>query len=247
MQETEASHSLPTENNSCKKCLYPIRKPIIEYLKPVLQLGLLAVFLFYFGLPAVERFRERKVLLVSSRRASGGILAPAITIMARNSQFEGWRNVEPPHSYDIIERKCSNKTIEKCIHDNTFNRSELVNDVLIGFDERKSLIATENLFSEDFTFPFVGRTYTLNNSLRLSPGRVHDQLFITFKHGKNYTIYIHDQHFFVPNDNHDGVPLITEKLYGDTDENYFYRLLLTEVEELDLPEVGGVCLKSYNY
>ena len=44
-------------------------------LKPMLQLVLLLVFLKYFGLPAVEEYRASKVMVVESRKASGGIPA----------------------------------------------------------------------------------------------------------------------------------------------------------------------------
>ena len=61
-------------------------------LKPMLQLVLLLVFLKYFGLPAVEEYRASKVMVVESRKASGGIPVPGVTIMAgTNHPWSSWR------------------------------------------------------------------------------------------------------------------------------------------------------------
>ena len=43
-----------------------------------MQLVLLVIFLHYFGLPAVSRYQMREVMVVSSRRDTGGIQAPGL-------------------------------------------------------------------------------------------------------------------------------------------------------------------------
>ena len=53
------------------------RKKIYIGMKPSLQLSLLIVFLVYFGLPAIQRFREKKAMVISFRRDTGGREAPA--------------------------------------------------------------------------------------------------------------------------------------------------------------------------
>ena len=42
--------------------------------KPFFQLILLATFLYFFGLPAIERYRKKEVLVVEKKRDTGEIL-----------------------------------------------------------------------------------------------------------------------------------------------------------------------------
>ena len=58
-----------------------------------LQIILLVVFFAYFGWPAVERYLERKVMVVKDQRNTGGIPAPSITLEVRNP-YSGWRHRE---------------------------------------------------------------------------------------------------------------------------------------------------------
>ena len=60
-----------------------VLKPyIMMSIRPSLQLVLPVIFLHYFGLPAVSRYQKMEVMVVSSRRDTGGIQAPAIIIAA---------------------------------------------------------------------------------------------------------------------------------------------------------------------
>ena len=127
--------------------------------RPGLQIILLTIFLHFFGLPALHSYREMKVMVISSRRDTGGIQAPAITLSSRNPDTKiGWRN--NIRGYNIIESTCKNFTaIEDCITKNTFEQSEVFKDVLLGFKAKQSILTT-NLWSEDFTVAWAGRTYT---------------------------------------------------------------------------------------
>ena len=97
----------------------------------IFQMVLFTIFIVYFGLPAYKRYEEKEVMVVRSRRPTGGIRAPAITISARNPQTTlGFRGNT---SQDVLEL-CSNETIiDNCISKHTYNQSEVVNDILLGF------------------------------------------------------------------------------------------------------------------
>ena len=56
---------------------------LTKMMRPVLQLILLAIFLFFFGLPAIETFGQKKVIVEEERRDTNGIPCPAVTIAAR--------------------------------------------------------------------------------------------------------------------------------------------------------------------
>ena len=56
------------------------------------QLMLFLAFLYFFGLPAIERYQDKKVMVVTSKRNTEGIEAPVITIVAFNPENKtGWR------------------------------------------------------------------------------------------------------------------------------------------------------------
>ena len=60
--------------------------------KFLLQILLFALFLHFFGIPAVARYQEKKVLVVKSVRDTGGLEAPAVTIIVkRNTTLTGWK------------------------------------------------------------------------------------------------------------------------------------------------------------
>ena len=59
--------------------LYFLKVPVFIFLTVFLQLALLTVFLLFFGLPAVQRFRAGEVMVMYSKEATRGIEAPSIT------------------------------------------------------------------------------------------------------------------------------------------------------------------------
>ena len=52
--------------------------------RPVFQAFLSVVFFTYFGWPAVERYLERKVMVVRNERYSEGTPAPSISLQVGN-------------------------------------------------------------------------------------------------------------------------------------------------------------------
>ena len=48
------------------------------------QIGLFVFFLYFFGIPNIKRYQQKEVMVVSSARKSGGILAPAIAVFPKN-------------------------------------------------------------------------------------------------------------------------------------------------------------------
>ena len=86
-------------------------------MRPCLQLVLLVIFLHYFGLPAVSRYQKMEVMVVSSRRDTGGIQAPAITIAAGNPH--GWRDnvTDLPRIEQKCKSRANNQTVTS-LHNN---------------------------------------------------------------------------------------------------------------------------------
>ena len=123
---------------------------ILPCLRPALQVVLLVIFLHYFGVPAVSRYQRREVMVVSSRRDTGGIQAPAITISALSPEdLSGWKSGFEDASITCISNISS--IAQKCIEQKTYNQSETLNDVTLGYVKRQSLLNQDGLVTEDFT------------------------------------------------------------------------------------------------
>ena len=50
-------------------------------LRLIVQIWLFGMFMHLFGKPALERYLDKKVVVVTSRRETGGTEAPAITVV----------------------------------------------------------------------------------------------------------------------------------------------------------------------
>jgi hypothetical protein len=211
------------------------------------------IFFLYFGLPSIQRFQAREVMVVTSKRHTGGIPAPAITIAAMHPQTGiGWKrsssNITFPH---LIRPLCENttsksETIDGCIKENTYNQTEVVKDVLLGYTAQQSLLKDGGLWTEDFTWPWFGRTYTLDieNTIGLDEER---RIIVAVGYDLNYKIFIHDPLYFAINNNPTTFPSIFLPIRPNETKSYYYRLTLTEVEELDLPEDPCNPDQDYNF
>jgi hypothetical protein len=152
-----------------------------------LQLALLAVFFWYFGLPAIEKYQERKVIVVESWRPTGGIPAPVVTIDASNDKG----------TTGDFEQVCSNlkgnEPIENCIAN--ISVSDSMVDVLLGFKRQHSLMTKQNI-KEEFTMPTWGRYYSLEAPLKITPDFEESQIYFLLSYHYTYYITMHDPNFF---------------------------------------------------
>ena len=62
--------------------------------KLIIQLWLLGLFLHFFGMPALKRFHEKKVIVVRSVRESDGTPIPAITIAVKGKESGNGLKIE---------------------------------------------------------------------------------------------------------------------------------------------------------
>ena len=179
-------------------------------------------------------------MVITSTKDTGGIAIPAVTISAINPETTtGWRNATKD-KYDIVQTLCNLNTsieLKECITSNTFEKEQTFKDVLLGYSSRKSLVnsTVKSLWTADLTRSWYGRMYTLNIPQKIGPNDKTDQLFITFDYDRVKRIYIHDPRFYIPNSNPVGLPSTKYlKVYPATMANTYYRLALTEVEEMDV-------------
>ena len=129
---------------------------------------------------------------------------------------------------------CSNyQSIETCIAKKTYGFNDIVKNILLGFKEKKSLITQQNLTYTEMTYSKFGLYQTLNISVMIDPNSLTKQLLFAMSHAFSYQIYIHDEFFFYINENN--LKSISLTMNPNKTANHYYRLALTEVEELDLP------------
>ena len=199
------------------------------------QLVLFTIFLYFFGLPAVEKYCRKEVILVETIKNEDGIHAPAITI-ALPDQLEE----------DVFER--CNTSIEACIMASTFNSTNLIDSVLLGYERRMSLnLTNEGLLSEEFNQIWAGRYFTINLPMQIGPDDDEDQLYIGLYPQFVYQIFVHDPAFFIYNENPMTIPQINKYFDTKNTKSHYYRLDLTEMYELDIPNDPCNPNSDYNF
>ena len=201
--------------------------------RAVLQVVLLVTFLCFFGLPAIHKFRGRKVVVVRSTRETGGIAAPAVTIFAGTQEpgehWSAWKQK--------MEQACSDagstRSLENCIDSNSFQISDFLKMAALGCVEMKSL--TKQV-KEEFAYSDTGRYFTLNEDISIRPNYDKDEIIFILSHSFVYYFHIYDPTFYFGYYN-PVFPMARMALVDPNKTVNFYRnLMLTEVEELDLPE-----------
>ena len=209
-------------------------------LKLILQLWLFGLFLHFFGQPAMKKYQEKKVLVVTSRRGTEGTQAPAVTIVVNNKNMKtGWKK-EGWTGFVKTLCKDANTTeaLVSCIENQTYDLMEITTRVTSGaaIKDYANEVIDPN-WIEDFPHTYAGRTYTLDLPIKIKASSSSDSIL---RFGLNisfsYEIYIHDRTFFYVTRNPEpGHPCIRK--YVDSHElPYVYAFALTEVEELNVPD-----------
>ena len=212
----------------------PAKFDLVRVARPVLQLILLVVFLFFFGLPAIATYRRKEVLVVENKKDTGGIPFPAITVAA-------WIQEATDGCYQL------NKTIEQCIEDNSLGSSDLIKGVLLGFEAQASLNLTKEMLTEDSTHLWSGRFYTLNLPLTIGPDDDTDQVYIFLSNiSMEYQLFIHDPKFYIYSDN-PVLPMEVRSFNTRSTVSRYYRLNLVEMNELDVPSDPCNTAPDFNF
>ena len=219
---------------------------LFRRLKNLLQLLLLAVFLYFFGLPAIAKYQEGQTMVVKSKVDMDGIAAPTITIAVRNPTTKyGWKDhVQDEHLDQVCNNTGETSNVESCIDRNTYSQEEAFHDILVGYNYKKSLMAND-ICVEDFTDTWPGKYFTIQLPGKLRP-YVSTQVFLELHKDLNYLIFIHDPNYFFYTDS-PAIPLLNFEVKPKKETSHYYRLRLTEVEELDQPEHPCDTDPAYNF
>ena len=198
------------------------------------QLSLFLAFLYFFGMPAIEKYRREDIMVVEQTKFTNGIPAPAVTVAVVdqiNFDYESCTDLNV-------------SLIDTCIDANSKNWSEVLKGVIVGYERQKSLNLSKDLVREDFIQLF-GKYFSLNLTFKIGPDDSRDLTYILLSPGFVYQIIIHDPDFFIYNENPATIPMTMKYFDTRTVKSHFYRLDLTEMNELDHP--GDPCNSSPDY
>ena len=129
-----------------------------------------------------------------------------------------------------VAQTCSSfASIDKCLVEKTYNQSELLEDVLLGFEKKESLTKPINLITEELTKPAYGRYYTLRPSFLMTTDDRTNELLLEFKRDlSTYYIHVFDPRFYLGFSN-PGIPMVSKKIKPDETLGIYYSLVVTEV------------------
>ena len=157
--------------------------------------------------------------------------ATAISVFVINKDGTPFR-----HSQKNLEKMCHGfESMEACLEENTYNKSEFLENVLLGVDKREPKI---NLVTEELSKPMYGRYYTLRPSFVITTDYERDQLIILLNQSPDFNYYIHvfDPHFYLGFYN-PSLPIIRKVLEPDGTFGRYHDLVVTEVANTFISEI----------
>ena len=219
----------------------------------ILHVVLFILFLILFGVPSVKKYLDKETIVIYSEEQSNGIEAPAITFVAMRktpSVAKGWKSAHHNITFETFAMfdHCQGlnfTNMDVCLKNDTIARDRFLKSASIGSWSNTTLIAYESsssLWSEDATNTYMGRHFTLKPSTPLAP--TYDGLLI-FELDSifDYSIWLHDENFFIPNQSPFGPPSKYWKITTNYDPvknitkpepGLYHHITLTKQKKLNL-------------
>ena len=206
------------------------------------QVTLFVVFLNMFGIPSLNRFNAKKVLMTSVEEKQGHFSVPAVTICPMNATSQyGFRKVSSQTSaangnmvWDIC-KGLKHESIVQCIEENTYDQQSTIVKVT------KEYLSDDHLphykWIPDFSLAFAGMCYTLETNYTLGTDLQNSNFKIELDHQKSsvaFVVHIHDPNFLVVNLN-PVLPFNMFKLAQDKPKFKHLRFIVIQHKNLDVP------------
>ena len=210
--------------------------------KTILQLLLFCLFLSFFGIPSFTQYQKKETIVVRSEKDTDGIEAPAVTLAATRNRF-GWKSAQNESFWYnfVLYEHCEriNMTIEQCIQKDSFKLTDFLADARIEKAINSSVSVFLNLSSasalweEDMTATAFGKYFTFKPPKFTT---LNQESCMNFQLLRNftYTVFVHDEDFFVNNANPLGPPVNYLTFEGRTQKNHYQELILTMQTKLNL-------------
>ena len=223
---------------------------LLAVTKIIFQLGLLCFFVVFFGKPSLEMYLEKQLLTVTSKKDSGKVMRPAITIVAFNSENGGWSKNVSSQGYEALKTVCGNsEDLEACIEQNTQDLDETILAVK-GWGQNGIALTDLKLWSEDFTVPWYGRSHTFvyPEAQGASDWETDDIfLHVNKSDGLNRILFLHDPNYYIFNLKPGTLPNNFIQIDDTLSGNQFISLKLKERVEYNTPSDPCVEDSSYSF
>ena len=186
---------------------------------------------------------------MTSKRYSDKVLPPAVTIVAFNGDNGGWNQAVT--SEEALEAVCGNNPdIEGCIRKNFWGLEDTIFVEMGGVSGSapwaRPLMHPE-LWREDFTLAWYGRSYTLTYPEPRGTNWRTDaiNLHVNKSDGLTRTIFLHDPNYFILSTNPLSLPISLRNLPPGKKGRFSISLALTESLEYNVP--SDPCIEDPGY
>ena len=219
-------------------------------IRVILQIILFGIFLYVYGLSALEKLNEQNTIVVKTTKNTKGMQVPSITIAARNlDNGLGWKKkadyIKPD---DMLAHQCKNfSSVEDCLDSETFPRHSFIKDALLGYHAKLSLMNRTNTWSPDFTHVIKGRSYKFHPKLMVGPSYSEDQIIILLGKEYRYDIFVHDEDFFILNSNEGALPSKIVKLSPSTLDHTKFYYKIVAIQHIEKNVHGDPCVEDNQY
>ena len=194
--------------------------------KVIVQTGLFLLFLFFFGIPAVEKYLRAETVIITWEEDTGGIEAPAVTFSGSLIGKVGWKGNFENASVNYVNFKIVDQCerydddIQQCVLDETFGLNELIVGARFGYETPVDMLMNSSFWTEDLTHTSTGRyfTFTIKNR-KLTPA-TKDYLVFVLNKSTVSEIHVHDENFFLLNSNPLGPPINSKHIFSSTPSQY---------------------------
>ena len=215
----------------------------------ILHLFLFVLFLIFFGIPTVHKYLAKETIVISSVEETNGIEAPAITIIATQTNamgFDlGWKTVDDNMSsiqdFNMVDhcKQIGLSNVEAFVSNDTFALTDFLKEARMGISEVNSLSLLREstlLWTEDITTTSQGRYFTVKPWRTISRKNTDALVFnLDSTSSFSYIFWVHDEDFFLTNINPFSTPSKLWWIKGnELNGTGFYRdLTLTKHKRLN--------------
>ena len=187
-------------------------REVSNSLKAFLQIVLFVLFFVFFGVPAVQKYKKKDTIIVTSEEDTDGIEAPAVTFTSSFFGKVGWKSLFENASVSYMDFRISDHCkdlgiINECIEKDTFSLSESIIGVWLG-----PLEMNNSFWMEDLTYTSAGRFYTFKINRKISHAD-DDYLNFVLNTTNVAAVHVHDEKYFLMNSNPLGPPLNTRSIF----------------------------------
>ena len=201
----------------------------------LLLYGLLFVlFMAFFGIPSIEKYRKKETIVLSSEKMTNGIEAPAITFVPldRNTGY-GFKkksnqtsSMMNRYTMTFLLDHCqeiNQPDLENCISNDSFALTDFLKTASFKLAVSSFGKLNKSQWSEDILQASNGKMFTWNPQ-RIITRHWEDFIFLSVYRNLNYYIFIHDIDFYIISSSPRGVTNAYWEINGETMQNHYVRV-----------------------